>query len=231
MHFSPLAQSLGAVSILLASHASASPVTARSTYAVKECHPVPRGWTEVGAADKSETINLQFGLKQGNEGTIEQHLVEVSDPGHYRYGQHLSAEEINTIIEPSSETVNSVREWLLQNNVTSINFNTAKDWISIPVSIEDAERLLQTKYKVFMHNDGDTLVRAPEFSLPLHLHEHVDVVQPTNSFFRGMARPKPRAELVKRDSLHILDGEKHSISWWEKEGKAKYSVSLATNST
>ena len=32
--------------------------------------------------------------------------------------------------------------------------------------------------------DGDYLVRTTSYSLPVHLHEHIDVIQPTNIFAR-----------------------------------------------
>ena len=50
------------------------------------------------------------------------------------------------------------------------------------------ERLLDTKYSVFEHEDGDRIVRAPIWSLPNHLHEHIDTIQPTNSFMRPAGR-------------------------------------------
>lgn len=41
------------------------------------------------------------------------------------------------------------------------------------------------KYRVYKHEEsGDYLVRTTGYSLPQHLHEHVDVVQPTTSFGR-----------------------------------------------
>ena len=40
--------------------------------------------------------------------------------------------------------------------------------------------------------DGDYLVRTTSYSLPVHLHEHIDVIQPTNIF----ARFKPKKSNV-----------------------------------
>lgn len=75
------------------------------------------------------------------------------------------------------------------------------------------ESLLDTNYSIYEHEDGSRIVRAPEWyaclptplhnqyplqtlipeyrSLPQHLHEHVEIIQPTNSFFRP--RPKDRS--------------------------------------
>jgi tripeptidyl-peptidase-1 len=222
MYISKLVSSLHVVAFLYG--CNASPVAPHSSYSVKERHAVPRDWIEVGSAPSNEVINLQIGLKQSNEGVIEQHLLQVSDPRHARYGQHLSSAEVDNIIAPSDDTVDLVRSWLRQNNVTDFIFNPAKDWIAIPsISICDVEKLLQTKYSVYVNRiDGSKVIRAPEWSLPLHLHEHVDVVQPTTSFFRPTPRKKMSTDLV------LEDGEEHSASWWESHGKALYGVSLIT---
>jgi tripeptidyl-peptidase-1 len=54
----------------------ASPVSARSPYAVKDTHHVPSKWTKVGAAPSSHIIHLQIGLKQSQFDELERHLYE-----------------------------------------------------------------------------------------------------------------------------------------------------------
>lgn len=109
---------------------------------------------------------------------------KVSDPSHTRYGQHLSPEDITELIKPSDEGLDLVHEWLLTNGVDKFDYSPAKDWVNIHISVKDAERLLDTRYSVFQHEDGTTIVRTPEWSLPSHLLDHVDTIQPTNSFMR-----------------------------------------------
>lgn len=167
---------------------SALPSTLRSSYAVKERHNVPRAWTRLGEASKSDRIHLSIGLRQSNEGLVEKHLLEVSDPSHSRYGQHLSNAEIQDIIRPSEESQDLVKAWLEEHGITNVIHNPAKDMVHVLIPIEQAEQLLRTTYSTYQHTDGSTINRASEWSLPLHLHEHIDVVQPTTSFFR----PNPR---------------------------------------
>lgn len=210
MYFSKVSASLSALGALAHALPSGSP-----PYAVKERHPVPRSWTAVGSVDKSESINLQIGLKQRNEGLVERHLLEISDPDHERYGQHLTADEISDMVQPTGDTVDSVHSWLASHGISDIDYSPAKDWISIIIPIEKAEDLLQTKYSKFQHTSGHTISRAPEWSLPRHLHEHVDVVQPTTSFFQ----PKPEVQAYGTNLGH---GPSHDMSWWEHTGKHKY---------
>jgi len=208
--------SLSALSALLG--ANALPTVESANYQVKETHAVPRSWKAAGPANKRESINLQIGLKQRNEGLVERHLLEVSDPDHERYGQHLTAAEIADIVRPEDASIKQVHEWLDAHGIEDIDYSPAKDWISIVVPIEKAEELLQTKYFKYEHLDGHSVSRTPEWSLPAHLHEHIDVVQPTTSFF------KPRAAVEHKVSGPVLDQESAAVqSWWENEGKAKYS--------
>ena len=54
--------------------------------------------------------------------------------------------------------------------------------------MESAERLLDTEYSVYQHEDGSHMVRTSQWSLPVHLHELIDTIQPTTSFMRSVAQ-------------------------------------------
>lgn len=129
--------------------------------------------------------------------------VTVSDPSHARYGQHLTPAEVNELVRPSQEALSDVHDWLQNHGVDRAHFSPAKDWIKVQLPIIDIERLLDTKYFVYEHKDGTQLVRAPAWSLPSHLHQHIETIQPTNSFYRPNARRRtvdtvqPNSKLVK----------------------------------
>jgi len=53
-----------------------SPIRARSPYAVKDTHHVPRKWSRVGPAPSNHVIHLQIGLKQSQFDELERHLYE-----------------------------------------------------------------------------------------------------------------------------------------------------------
>ncbi|WPG97551.1 Hypothetical protein R9X50_00032800 [Acrodontium crateriforme] len=190
---------------------SAAPGSTRSRYALKERHVVPRGWTESAQAVKSHMVHLQIGLKQSNADEIDRHVMEVSTPTHERYGQHLSADEIERLIAPSQNTADLVHEWLAEHGIAPDSYSAAKDWINVRVPVEKVEKLLNTKYSVYTHTDGTSLVRTPEWSLPEHLHEHIDVIQPTNSFFR---MSKHTSDVVTSDSTEMTIDEWHKKNPW-----------------
>ncbi|KAL9102071.1 MAG: hypothetical protein Q9163_002752 [Psora crenata] len=161
-----------------------------STYTVKDSHAVPPGWAQIGSPPPDHVIKLQIGLKQNQFSELERHLYEVSDPAHSRYGHHLTIDEVNNLVKPSDDTLDLVHGWLGENDVkfSQLEYSPARDWIKVSLSVKEIERLLDTKYSVYLHGDGDQIVRAPTWSLPTHLHEHVDTIQPTNSFLRPQGR-------------------------------------------
>lgn len=192
--------------------------TARSNYAVKDTHNVPRGWTRISDAPGDHRIELSISVKQSQFDELERHLNEsmftvivisriltyiVSNPFHDRYGQHLTAEEVNELVKPSDETSQLVHEWLESNGVSTDNlkYTPAKDWITITLPVAQIESLLDTKYSVYEHEEGGYIVRTSEWSLPSHLHEHIETIQPTNSFFRAKAQKKTFKPVVDAAGL------------------------------
>lgn len=174
-----------------------------SDYSVKERHDVPHQWTRIGSAPDAHVLDLQIGLAQSNFAELERHLYEVSDPDHARYGQHLTEDAVNALVQPHASTSRLVHEWLEEAGVHAgrIKYSTpSRDWIAISMPVREVEYLLNTTFHVYRHNqDGAELVRTPEYSLPRHLHAHIDTVTPTNSFFRA----KPKAKLVRRSTNFI----------------------------
>lgn len=131
-----------------------------------------------------------------------------SDPSHARYGAHLSKEEVNELIAPPPESVDAVTSWLAAHGLDEGDLvrSPAGDWIKVKVPVSLAEEMFDTvsvvhrylhrradtvltkEYHVWEHTSGDMLVRTTAYSLPEHLHSHVELVQPTTLFsrFRGM---------------------------------------------
>ncbi|KAI1630893.1 tripeptidyl-peptidase 1 precursor [Biscogniauxia mediterranea] len=173
--------------LLAAQAALAGPIRSRTPYRVKDSHHVPRDWRRVGRAPANHVIDLQIGVKQGNFAALEKHLYEVSDPDHPRYGSHFSADEVKELVKPTDETLDLVHEWLGDNGIVPTAYSSAKDWITVSLPVEAIEQLLDTEYHIYEHKEGGKVARAPTWSLPAHLHERIDTIQPTNSFFRARA--------------------------------------------
>ena len=122
----------------------------------------------------------------------------VSDPDHIRYGQHLSQADVDELVKPSAKASELVAEWLAEHGIEEkdCEFSGSKDFISIPLPVEEVENLLATEYSIYEHEDGTRLVRTAEWSLPEHLHEHIATIQPTTAFLRA----NPHGMAAKRSS-------------------------------
>lgn len=201
----PMFISAGILALALAVAAAPSP------YAVKESIVLPRGWTREQAAPADHVIDLRIALPQPNFDVLERHLYEISDPEHPRYSQHLSKEEVEELVAPHPDSLSAVEEWLAENGIPIASYSPARDWVHIKISVSTAEQLLETKYNVYTHKDGDSVIRTESYSLPSHLHSHVDLVTPTISFarfktFKSTVHYPDYTESVEFDSAKLATG-------------------------
>ncbi|KAJ8592808.1 subtilisin-like protein [Rhizopogon salebrosus TDB-379] len=155
---------------------------------VKEnIHGPPRGWYKHAPAPKHHLLKLKIALPQPKYPELEQHLWEVSDPNHARYGSHLSKEETEALMAPHPQTLYIVGEWLASHGLMEENLirSSANDWVTVHVPIGLAEEMLNTTYHIYKNaKTGESIVRTTSYSLPEILHEHVDLIQPTTMFAR-----------------------------------------------
>ncbi|KAJ8503359.1 hypothetical protein ONZ45_g10928 [Pleurotus djamor] len=172
---------------------------------LKETIVPPRGWQRHGEAPPDHIIRMRIGLQQQNFADLERQLYEISDPNHERYGQHMSKEEVDALVAPHPDTLAKVDEWLASHGFSEsdIERSSAKDWVTIRIPVSVAEKMLDTKYSTWKHNDGDYLIRTTSYSLPEDLHDHIDVIQPTTMFgrFKG-----------QKSTIHFLEPEEEQAA-------------------
>ncbi|KAG6375597.1 peptidase S8/S53 domain-containing protein [Boletus reticuloceps] len=172
--------------------AAAEPVLSPYILHEKRTH-IPTGWTLKRRHDPSALLPLRFALTQRNIDDIGKYLMEVSHPESEKYGKHWSASDVRDIFAPSDKTIDAVRSWLLESGVESerIRSSPTKGWIEVTSSVEEAERLLHTEYKLYGHSSGKEHVACDAYHLPAHIAPHVDFVTPSVHF---------DAKLTRRDS-------------------------------
>lgn len=127
---------------------------------------------------------------------------------HNRYGAHLSKEEVDALVAPHPASVGLVGEWLSHHGIErdSISRSGAGDWISITVTVSQAERMLDTKYSIFHNADSSSyVVRTTAYSLPRALLPHVEVVTPTTYF--GSLRKMKTTSFLQPNVKPISDAE------------------------
>ncbi|TDL27656.1 subtilisin-like protein [Rickenella mellea] len=157
--------------------------------AVKHEWPdIPVGWERHSVPSADHLIDLKIGLKQHRIDELIDTLYEVSDPFHSKYGQHLSRLEVEKLVAPHPSTIEVINTWLHSHGIhheEAVAWNSAGDWISLRIPLAKVESMLSTKYHTFRHKTTNELaVRTLSYSLPRHLHSHIDIVQPTTMFDR-----------------------------------------------
>lgn len=106
----------------------------------------PQGWIEHAPAPSNYVLQLRIALLQPHFPILEQHLWEVSDPSHVRYGDYLSREETEALMMPHLESVNAVREWLATYGIHDehLSRSSAQDWVTLRIPVGLAEVMLGT---------------------------------------------------------------------------------------
>ncbi|KAF8159850.1 peptidase S8/S53 domain-containing protein [Crassisporium funariophilum] len=147
---------------------------------------IPRGWAYRAPAPANHLFELRIGLKQNGIDALIENLMEISDPNHARYAQHLTKEEAEAFVAPHPDSVEAVNSWLDFHGINpedATHRSGGGDWVTLRVSVAQAEKMLGTKYNIYRHaTSGQDVVRAMSYSLPSALHSHIDVVAPTTYF-------------------------------------------------
>ncbi len=70
----------------------------RSMLVLEARGTVPDGFADSGPAAGETSINLRIQLTQSNVAGLEEELYAVSTPNSARYGQHLTKEQVSSIV-------------------------------------------------------------------------------------------------------------------------------------
>ncbi|WPH01630.1 subtilisin-like protein [Acrodontium crateriforme] len=168
---------------------------------------IPRGWQYRERAPSSRKHLLRIAMNNPHHDKFERSLLEISTPDHPRYGQYLTREELKEMLRPLPEATAAVMDWLFDAGVEPDAINDKGECINVDIPMITAERLLATKFNVYSnkYQDSETIVRTLEYSIPEHLHQHIDMIQPTTRF--GEIRPQ-RSTLFDMK----VNGTAHGIS-------------------
>ncbi|KAG5654208.1 hypothetical protein H0H81_006241 [Sphagnurus paluster] len=196
---------------LAAQLVTATPLTRRWND-VAEKHSwaeVPRGWEYHSTAPPDHMFEMRVALKQNKIEDLIANLMETSDPNHIKYGKHLSLAEAEALVAPHEDSVEAVEAWLEHHDIPRGNVTYRKgggEWVTIRVSVAQAERMLNTKYNVYHHPaSSERVVRSMSYSLPRELHSHIDVITPTTYF--GTLRSMRKTSFLQPPPVVLEDAE------------------------
>ncbi|ESK96314.1 protease s8 tripeptidyl peptidase [Moniliophthora roreri MCA 2997] len=174
--------------ISLALLVSGSPTGTKRQMAVHEQRTAPPGFARVGKPKAAATLDLRIALVPQDIAGLEKALYDVSTPGNALYGQHLSLDEVKAFAAPSSESISVVTNWLTTSGVPAELITTTgpfDDWLSFTIPIDTADSLFDTSFESFVHEaSGEQMIRTLEYSIPVDLQSHIDLVHPTTTFVK-----------------------------------------------
>ncbi|KAK3321801.1 peptidase-like protein [Apodospora peruviana] len=165
---------------------------------VLESLPVkPREWTRLADAHPDQVLKLRIALDQPNEGLFERTLYEISDPSHAKYGQHLSRDELSSLMAPREESTAAVLSWLRDAGIHDSKVERDGEWINLKVTVREASSLLDADFGLWGH-DGTNVkkVRALKYSVPEEVAKHVRMVAPVVRFTQIRAERNQIFEVV-----------------------------------
>ena len=224
------------LALALAQACTASPLAKRfDDLTVRHSWPsVPSGWEFHSAPSPSQRFDMRIGINKANPDDLVRALYEVSDPRHekyvvkllanydhvlilnLRYGQHLSKEEVEAMAAPHPDALEAVESWLAFHGLNLEDASSrSTNWVTITVTVEQAERMLGAKYGVYHHPQAsDYILRTTSYSLPAELQPHIAVVSPTTYF--GTTKAMRATSFVEEDFTLKVDYAK--INADDKEG-------------
>ncbi|TDL19226.1 subtilisin-like protein [Rickenella mellea] len=212
--------------VLLAGFVAGAP-SPRSNYVVHERRAAePLEWVKTRRVEPDRVLRMKLGLAQNNVHQIEELLMSVSHPESPSYGKHWSPEKVVEHFAPSDGTVEAVKNWLADVGFSAdrMRLSPSKGWLEVNVTTAEAEDLLKAEYHVYEHPSGVEQIGCQSYSLPQHIREHIDIIQPTVHFNH---RPPVTTQKHKRANGKLTNINTHIRP---KPGGGKIHPSAATAS-
>ena len=192
----------------LACHATPSPSPWNEMLIKHKWDTIPDNWASLGHPPNGTTINLHISLKANRENALIDAFRNVSNPRnskhvlltstpplkaysggplrHFRYGAHLSREQVAELVAPHHDSLELVFSWLKYNGVRppSISQTGGGGWLTVAgVPVSQANKLLGASYELYRHAwTNEIILRTGSYALPAVLHMHVNTVSPTTAF-------------------------------------------------
>ncbi|GKZ77719.1 hypothetical protein AnigIFM56816_000500 [Aspergillus niger] len=141
----------------------------------------PSRWEKISRVNGTEHVLVRIGLTQNNLDRAYEYLMSVSDSVSPNYGKFWTPEEVHSTFAPSNETVNAVRNWLVESGVDESRLVHTKNqgWIVFDATTKEAENLLHTKYYHYTDRiSGFKTLAAEEYRVPQKIQQHIDFVKP-----------------------------------------------------
>lgn len=138
-----------------------------------------KGWTLLERADPEIELDLIIALELRNLDILQDRLLAAATPGSPDYGLWLSKEEISELTSPTQEVLDQVLEWF---GATPENYHDG-GFVRRLVTVEEAEKLLNSEYHVFEHTSGEQVIRmTTHYGVDSSVAPHISFASPSIRF-------------------------------------------------
>lgn len=164
------------VAALLICGITAAPAVSEYKHVLHEKRDgIPHGWAKTDQLSARSIIPVRIGLSQANLDRFDDYMNSVSEPSSSSYGQHWTAKQVAEIFAPSDESHEAVRQWLESTGISRERVETSQSlgWVTVKATVEEAERLLKTKYHLFEHESGVPHVACEAYFVPENIAHHI----------------------------------------------------------
>eukprot|EP00761_Pharyngomonas_kirbyi_P008518 gb/GECH01008529.1/.p1 GENE.gb/GECH01008529.1/~~gb/GECH01008529.1/.p1 ORF type:complete len:600 (+),score=152.67 gb/GECH01008529.1/:1-1800(+) len=149
-----------------------------------EPQPIPEGWEQHHLSEHDfhqSSVSLIFALKQRSVEKLENIFHSVSDPKSEKYGEHLTWEQIRSLVAPHSQHIELVQSFLERYGIPRSHhrFASTLDFLTVDhVSIAHAQEILGVQLHEFQHlKTGASFIKTREpYTLPSSIADVVDFV-------------------------------------------------------
>ncbi|EEH18271.1 hypothetical protein PABG_00834 [Paracoccidioides brasiliensis Pb03] len=156
---------------------------------------IPYGWAQGPAPDKTTVLRFKLAVHQEKQTIFHQNVLDLSTPGHPRYGMHMKRNEVESFLRPRSEISDQLLSWLATGGLSREKVKENGAWISFDATVGQVERLLNTRFYYFIDKKHkDYKIRTLEYSVPAYIAPNVHMIQPTTMF----ARLQPQRSTIMR---------------------------------
>ncbi|TGO08608.1 hypothetical protein BTUL_0201g00180 [Botrytis tulipae] len=155
-------------------------------------------WEQLSTPDPQQLPRFHIALRSQNTDIFEQTLLNISSPDNVFYGQHMSRNEVETMLKADEESRTTVWSWLLDAGIPSGNVTDKGDWLQITTRDQVVEAML---------NNTFFWVRTLQYSVPKNVAAHINVIRPTTRF--GQMSPQSIDTLFCLPKSALQDTYRH----------------------
>ena len=164
----------------------------------------PQGWKRSEKLPGTFMLYMRIALVQENLERAEEFLLEMSHPDSKKYGQHWSAKEITETFAPTLTSVETVTGWLTSAGIAQerISKSQSLGWLTLSITIDEAESLLETEYHIYRHSTGRFQAACTEYFVPPNIRPHIDFITPTVHFDTKISSSKRQGQQKSGRALY-----------------------------